>query len=88
MTDLVRNHPELREGEVLFSNVTRDNTSIIIWKTARFGETAYDIYNQVVSTCIPVFVQREEIIAAGHDPEGFAEIMDRIRLNRGTRRML
>jgi hypothetical protein len=67
----VRNHPELREGEVLLGNFDSSGyQDISRWKTKRKGVTPYDIDGKQVyvdpdSELFPVFVKRQELEKAG-----------------------
>jgi hypothetical protein len=54
-------HPELREGEVLCTNITDDAEGQkfyerLRWKTKRLGNVAYDIYGNRLEGIRPVFM--------------------------------
>ena len=64
-------HKEARKGEAWIMNIVSSNISdrYIKWKTLRLGKTAYDINDNPIDGCVPVFVQRSELIEAGIDPD-------------------
>lgn len=76
-----KDHPELREGEVFLTNIesplrSREERTIgtarfheIIYQTKRLGEVAYTTSGQVLKGNSPVFVQRQELLEAGIDPD-------------------
>ena len=67
-----KHHPEKLPGEVFLTNADSDTLDYHIgWKTKRKGKTAYDIYNKPLNyhDFFPVFVQRNELLAGGIDPD-------------------
>ena len=78
-----KSHPEIREGEVFLTNTDAESSPFynfddegyhrIGWKTKRRGVIAYDIEGNVVDYLVPVFVQRDELINAGIDPDHLFE---------------
>lgn len=75
-----RNHPELRDGEVFLGNSTEDDfMNRIGYQSKRMGTTAYTIHGQEIPhfkltpSLYPVFVERQEVIRLGLDPEKFNE---------------
>lgn len=71
-------HPEMREGEVFFTNVGEydalrsyedDDFNHIGWKSKRKGSVAFDIDGKPVNYMNPVFVMRDELILAGINPD-------------------
>lgn len=69
MGDMWKNHPEMGEHEILLTNTPDGNGHWIGWKTKRLGDVAYDIDGNVVDGLRPVFVERQEIKAAGENPD-------------------
>ena len=70
MRDMWKNHPEMGEHEILLTNtIDVDNTCWVTWKTKRFGNVAYDVNGNVAEGLRPVFVERQEIEAAGINPD-------------------
>ena len=82
--DMRGNHPELLPGEVFLTNAsdskfsrvsllghndTRSSYEMIGWRTKRKGVIAYDINGRRMSKMFPVFVQREELIKGGINPD-------------------
>ncbi|MFZ5364681.1 MAG: hypothetical protein ACOZBH_00580 [Patescibacteria group bacterium] len=65
-------HPEQRAGEAFLGNTVEGLFSQIRWKTKRLGSTAYGTNGQMIPAgeqISPVFVQRQELLAAGVDPD-------------------
>ena len=65
-------HPELQPGEVLLTNIRNGKNltgEAAELKTTRWGTVAYGAGGQVVPHCVPVFVQRGELEAAGYDAD-------------------
>lgn len=71
-------HPELEKGEVFFANVSNDASGFfhdycswasVKWKTKRRSRIAYNINDNPMEGSSPVFVQREELIKAGINPD-------------------
>jgi hypothetical protein len=65
------NHPEQQQGELLLTNciTTFSDKLVANWKTARVGQIAYNCYGEaLLNTTVPVFVQRQEVIDNGNDP--------------------
>lgn len=62
--DFNDSHPELREGEMLLSNISNYEEERVYSQsqctTKRLGKTAYDIHGKIVRGFKPWFVQREE----------------------------
>lgn len=64
-----RTHPELREGELFWSNSKKSldqvkDTEFIRWSefdlsSVRMGETAYDVHDRVVPNSKPFFVKKK-----------------------------
>lgn len=55
-------HPELREGEVFFTNVLESQVGRLSdWKSARIGTRAYNVAGESLKVgWVPVFVSRRE----------------------------
>ncbi|MEK7082586.1 MAG: hypothetical protein AAB972_00320 [Patescibacteria group bacterium] len=66
-----KNHPELQDGEVFLTNASyrRSSWESIGWRTKRKGVIAYDIYGKQINGMFPVFVQKEELINGGINPD-------------------
>lgn len=78
-----KNHPELGKGEVFLTNASDDSLldrperysgarsswETVGWKTKRKGIVAYDVYGKSIDGMFPVFVQREELVLGGIDPD-------------------
>ncbi len=47
----------------------RSGWDAIGWKTKRRGIAAYDVFNNPIDGMFPVFVQREELVRAGINPD-------------------
>lgn len=58
-------HPEQLPGEVLLGNMKPDVVRYIGWKSKRPGQVAFDIDGKPVSGQVPVFVDAQELAAAG-----------------------
>jgi len=55
-------HPELQEGEIFLSNVTKkEGVSSYRYRTARMGNIAYDSKGDPIEGMFPVFVNKEEL---------------------------
>lgn len=71
-------HPECREGEVFLTNADEKGWNSIVWVSKRQGQVAYDRSGRPVFSIkpfFPVFVSRDELEDAGHDPDNlFAEL--------------
>lgn len=67
-----KEHPEALEGEVLLTNADSEGLDHIGWKSKRRGNVAYDIHNKPIKShdFFPVFVQRQELLKGGIDPDG------------------
>lgn len=64
----VKPHPETLPNEVFLENSDEAHYRAVGWRSKRKGNTAYDIYGNIVRTSrdfFPVFVLRDEITAAG-----------------------
>ena len=55
-----KNHPELRKGEMFFTNVDTKGFRRMGWVTKRQGQIAYDVNGKVVQGHLPVFIQKSE----------------------------
>jgi hypothetical protein len=79
-----KNHPELLVGEVFLTNIeddeflyfnsrmgvdSRSSWEKIGWRTKRRGMTAYDTDGNPINGMLPVFVEREELINGGINPD-------------------
>lgn len=77
-----KHHPETAKGEVFLTNISnsfsdaqlfdhddRSDWESIGWRTKRRGLVAYDIYGKPISGMRPVFVQRDELLKGGVDPD-------------------
>ena len=78
-----KNHPELRKGEVFLTNASNDlrlrdingyikkrsSWESVGWRTKRKGTVAYDILGGPINWMFPVFVQRDELVKGGIDPD-------------------
>jgi len=77
--DFNKHHPEMREGEVLYTNLNEerdrgenvDNWSQIPYASKRMGEKAYSRKGTPLADYKPVFVQRKDLEDAGVDPDNF-----------------
>ncbi len=58
-------HPEQRTGEIHLCNLEMAGARVIGWKTKRVGEVAYDVDGIPVPSKVPVFIDAQELIAAG-----------------------
>ena len=58
-------HPEQEPGEVHLCNLAQGAVRSIGWKSKRAGEVAYDWNGQTIEGQVPVFVQAQELRAAG-----------------------
>ena len=62
--DFNTTHPELRDGEMWLTNIYTAPKSMrfdsIGWESKRKGTTAYNIYGEVLSYMLPVFVNKKE----------------------------
>lgn len=54
------NHPELRKGEMFFSNDNEEGYKRIGLQTKRMGDVAYDVRGNVIKYLLPTFVQKDE----------------------------
>ena len=60
-------HPEVQDGEVLFSNMTAEEFEGLDWSSKRMGRIAYDGEGQRLrfDDWLPVFVDAAELQARG-----------------------
>lgn len=59
-------HPELKPGEVFFTNLScEDDWEEIGWLSKRLGKTAYDVNGNIIPGLRPVFVWKSELERAG-----------------------
>ncbi len=60
VVNLDRSHPETQLGEVFYCNANPKVGSFHItqFRSTRFGETAYDIYGEIVPYLKPVFINK------------------------------
>lgn len=66
-TEPTFSHPEARDGEVLFSNMTAAEFEGLEWTSKRMGRTAYDGEGRKLAfeDWFPVFVDGAELHARG-----------------------
>ena len=71
-------HPEMQEGEVFLTNFFLGISHLedIGWQTKRLGDVAYHNDGTAVPNARPVFVRRDELVAAGIDPGHLFEFPD------------
>lgn len=62
MFEINKNHPELREGEMLLANVDKHCYDQMRWKTKRIGEVALSNNGEIIKDIFPVFVMKSEIM--------------------------
>ena len=55
-----KRHPEIKEGEILLTNTTREKADLIGYQIKRIGNTAYDDSNKIIEGMVPVFVSIKE----------------------------
>lgn len=69
-------HPEIRNGEIFFRNMTEAQFELLTWRSKRRGVTAYDEDGQIIGAAnwFPIFVKSSELINAGIDPRRMVEI--------------
>ena len=60
-------HPEIRSGEVLFTNANSDNFETMPYLSKRKGEKAYDGEGNILikDGWLPVFITEEEVKNSG-----------------------
>ena len=70
------NASDFRRGAVIISSFGqrahvdhRSDWESIGWRTKRRGVIAYDVYDKPINGMFPVFVQREELVKGGINPD-------------------
>jgi len=79
-------HPEIRNGEVFFKNMTEQQFELLAWHSKRRGVTAYDGNGDFLdrNDWFPVFVKARELVDRGFDPSPVIRLIEGNRFGRSN----